>query len=356
MRIVIAIVVGLVAGLSVVSPVAAPKTLTIYFIDVEGGQSTLLVGPSGESLLIDAGFPGSGTFQSAPGDPATARDANRVLAAAKDAGIGAIDNLLITHFHADHAGSVAELSRLIPIRTFIDHGTVPDTAEENVRGTLAMFTTYAEARARGRHIEPKPGDRLNMKDLDVRIVSSAGQTITKAISGSGEHNSACGPAGLPAQEPNENPRSTGVLVTFGAFTFLDVGDLSGPPLFALACPRNLVGPIDVYLVAHHGGVDAADPATFAAFRPTVAVVNNGATKGGAPETLAFLQDQKNTETWQLHRSRNPGARNASDDRIANLDTSTAFWLKVVVSDGGSSFTLTNGRTNEQRTYDRSRVR
>jgi beta-lactamase superfamily II metal-dependent hydrolase len=366
-RIVGAVVLVIAASLLNAVGLAAPKTLTIYFIDVEGGQSTLLVGPSGTSLLIDAGFPGDGTFQSKPGDPALARDPSRILTAARDAGINAIDNLLVTHFHADHAGGVAELSRLIPIRNFIDHGDVPEKAEENVAGTLAMFQTYADARARGTHIEPKPGDRLKIKDLDVRVVSSAGQSLTKPLHGPesdsmrdaihlGEKNPACGPTGVPAQEVYENPRSTGVLVTFGQFRFLDVGDLSGPPLFALACPRNLIGAVDVYLVAHHGGVDAADPATFAAFTPQVAIVNNGATKGGAPETLAMLHDLKPVDgVWQLHRSTNPGAANFPDDRIANLDATTACWLKVVVTNNGSTFTVTNGRTNEGRTYDTIRV-
>lgn len=163
----VAVVLALVAGVSAGTSPAAPKTLAIYFIDVEGGQATLLVSSSGTSMLIDAGFPGTGTFQSKPGDPAVARDPMRILAAAKDAGISAIDHLLITHFHADHAGGVAELSKLIPILNFIDHGDVPRKAEENVAGTLAMFQTYVEARGRGTHVTPQPGDRLKIKDLAV---------------------------------------------------------------------------------------------------------------------------------------------------------------------------------------------
>ena len=104
-----------------VAAAAGAKTLDIYFVDVEGGQSTLLVAPSGESLLIDTGWSGDG--QSEPGDPAKARDANRILAAAHEAGISAIDYLLITHFHGDHFGGVLELAQLIPIRHFIDHGS-----------------------------------------------------------------------------------------------------------------------------------------------------------------------------------------------------------------------------------------
>src|SRR5262249_44793065 len=147
--------------------------------------------------------------------------------------------------------------------------------------------------------------------------------------GAGASNPACGPSGLPAEEKIENPRSTGILVRFGRFRFLDVGDLSGPPLFALVCPRALVGPVDVYLVAHHGNVDAADPATLAGFRPRIAVVNNGPRKGGASATLETLRAYDGLEdVWQLHRSLNAGARNFADDRIANLDDTTAHWFKL----------------------------
>lgn len=342
----LAIAAALMAG------AAAPsRTLEIYFVDVEGGQSTLIVTPAGESLLVDAGFAGDGTFQSKAGDPRRARDARRIVAAARDAGVKQIDYLLITHFHADHDGGVVELAQQLPIRTFIDHGSVGADAEENVKGTLDAFAAYAAVRATGRHIEPAPGDRLPLEQqVDAVVVSSAGRTLTRALPAAGARNQACGPSGPPAQEPHENPRSTGVLVQFGRFRFLDVGDLSGPPLFALACPNDLIGPVDVYLVAHHGGVDAVDPATLSAFKPRAAVVNNGATKGGAPETFATLHAASGIgDVWQLHKSRNPGAENFTDDRIANLDETTAYWIKVRASADGS-FAVTNGRTGATKKY------
>ena len=327
----------------------ARQTLDIYFIDVEGGQSTLIVTPAGESFLIDTGYAGDGTFQSKAGDPARARDAQRIAAAARDAGVTRIDYLLITHFHADHDGGVVELSQLLPIGTFIDHGSVLPEAEARVAGTLDAFAAYAAVRAKGRHLEPAPGDRLPLNGVTAVVVSAAGATLRQPLPGSGAANPACRPAAPPAQEPTENPRSTGVRLEFGRFRFLDVGDLSGAPLFALACPRNLVGPVDVYLVAHHGGADAAEPETFAAFQPRVAIVNNGAVKGGAPETFAALHNLSAVDVWQLHRSRNEGARNFADDRIANLDETTGHWIKVRARDDGS-FVVTNGRTGETKSY------
>jgi competence protein ComEC len=343
------VVVSLVA-LALRPAAAARGTLDIYFIDVEGGQSTLVVTPARQTLLVDTGFPSDGTFASLPGDPQKARDANRILAAVHAAGVKQIDYLLITHFHADHDGGVVELARLMPIRTFIDHESPDPQAEAGVAGTTAAFERYAAVRAKGRHLVPKPGDRLPLKGVEAVVVSSAGATLQKPLAGAGRANPACGATAPPAQEKIENPRSTGLLLRFGRFRFLDVGDLSGSPLFALVCPKSLIGPSDVYLVAHHGGPDAADPATFVGLAPRVAIVNNGATKGGAPELLAALHQVRGLEdAWQLHRSTASGAENFPDDRIANLDESTAHWIKVSAKDDGS-FTVTNGRTGATRTY------
>jgi competence protein ComEC len=325
------------------------RTLDIYFIDVEGGQSTLLVTPAGQTLLVDAGFPSTGTFDSRPGDPASARDPQRILEVARLAGVTRIDYLLVTHFHGDHVGGVPELAQLIPIDTFIDHGGVNEDAEI-VAGTHAMYEAYAPVRAKGRHLEPKPGDRLPLIGVDATIVSSATAALAAPLAGAtAGANGACTPPGIPAQELAENPRSTGFLLQFGKFRFLDVGDLTGAPLFSLACPSDRLGPVDVYLVAHHGGADAADRSTFEAIRPRVAILNNGAVKGGAAETLKTLHGLSGTQTWQLHRSEVEGAENSADARIANLSEATSNWIRVRASEDGS-FAVTNGRTGATTRY------
>jgi competence protein ComEC len=328
---------------------SSAKTLDIYFIDVEGGQSTLLVTPAGQTLLVDAGFPSTGTFDSRPGDPAAARDPRRILEVAKLAGVSRIDYLLVTHFHGDHVGGVPELARLMPIDAFIDHGGVNEDAE-SVAGTHAMYQAYAAVRARGRHLEPKPGDRLPLTGVDATVVSSAGATLAAplpaAVAGV---NAGCTPPGKPAEEATENPRSTGFLLQFGKFRFLDVGDLTGAPLFSLVCPSDRLGPVDVYLVAHHGGADAADPSTFAAIRPRVAILNNGALKGGSAATLKTLHAMSGTDTWQLHRSEVKGAENFADQRIANLTETSSNWILIRASEDGS-FAVTNHRTGATTRY------
>jgi len=331
-----------------VAAAAPARTLDIYFIDVEGGQSTLLVAPDGQSLLIDTGFAGDGHSEE-PVDPAKARDANRILAAAREAGIRAIDYLLITHFHGDHFGGVHELSQLIPIRHFVDHGSPPSELLDDT-DYRPSFDDYVRIRGGSAHLEPKPGDRLPLSGIDVTVVSSAGTALGKPLPGAGKPNPHCRPTALEPGDPYENPRSTGVVVTFGQFRFLDVGDLSGQAQYDLACPRGLIGPVDVYLVAHHGDEDNADPAIFAALEPRVAVENNGLKKGGSRETYELLHHVAGLEdVWQLHWSKKAGDSNFAADRIANLDESTAHWIKLSANEDGS-FRVFNGRTGKWTDY------
>jgi beta-lactamase superfamily II metal-dependent hydrolase len=325
------------------------RTLDIYFIDVEGGQSTLIVLPGGQTLLVDAGYPSTGEPRASAGDPARARDPQRILEAAKAAGVSRIDYLLVTHYHSDHVGGVPELSQLIPIGTFIDHGSIHDNAER-VAGTLAMYRAYTAVRAKSRHLEPKPGDRLPLAGVDATIISTAGATISTPLAGAAPGRTAgCSAPGSPAAEPTENPRSMGVLLQFGRFRFLDPGDLTGPPLFSLACPSDRIGPVDVYLVAHHGNDDAGDPFIFRTTKPRVAILNNGARKGSGAETFKTLHALPNTDTWQLHRSSVPNAENFADTRIANLNDATSNWILIRANEDGS-FAVTNKRTGVTMPY------
>jgi beta-lactamase superfamily II metal-dependent hydrolase len=336
---------------AVLSPAeaAAPRQLEIYFIDVEGGQATLVVTPDRHTLLIDTGWAGDGAgFR--PGDPRRARDANRIVAAARDAGVKKIDYLLITHFHPDHDGGVGELSRLLPIRVFVDHGSPNPDADRNVEGSMDAFHAYEGARAKAKHLQPKPGDRLPLRDIDAVVVSAARQTLGAPLPGAGEANPACRTSAVPAAEPDENPRSTGVVITYGKFRFLDVGDLSGEPLFDLVCPNDKIGRVDAYLVAHHGGSDQADPAIFAAFKPRVALMNNGLTKGGVRSTYQLLHHVPGLEAvWQLHLSAKAADSNFSPEYIANLDESTAYWIKLVAGEDGA-FRVFNPRTAQWKNY------
>jgi len=335
-----------IAAITILTTAAAPeaqarRTLDIYFIDVEGGQSTLVVTPAGQSMLIDAGYSGFAN-----------RDPDRIMAAARDAGISRLDYLLITHFHSDHLGGVPEVSRRLPVKMFVDYGepveTTPFTAEP--------FAAYKPVREGATRLHPAPGDKLPLSGLDVDVLSAGGRLATRPLSGTpgaGQANPACAALGKLTDPPTENPRSLGIRMKFGKFTFLDLGDLPGKNLAALACPTNLIGHVDLYLVPHHGNEDSAIPAVIAAVTPRVAILNNGKFKGGDADAFSALRGQKGIEdTWQLHKTSHSDATNFPDEFIANLDdgpSDKGAWIKVSAEESGR-FTITNGRTGLTRTY------
>jgi competence protein ComEC len=324
---------ALLTAQGAVSPAA--RTLNIYFVDVEGGQATLIVTPAGESLLVDTGWGG-----------ANGRDAKRIMAVAREAGLTQIDYLLITHFHNDHDGGAPELSRLIPIRTFVDYGE----ATEKGKKVQEPFEAYARVRRKGAHLEPKVGDRLPLKGLDLQVVSGRGKTLGEPLSGGGQDNPACSAFKRKANDFTENARSFGFRLVYGNFTFLDLGDLVWNELGQLVCPKNMLGTADVYLMAHHGNAFSGVPAVTAAVHPRVVILNNGETKGGDAKTFNTLQGLPGLEDlWQLHLSTNKGAKQADEAFIANLNEDTAYRVTLSASEDGS-FTLSNARTGFTKRY------
>jgi len=318
-------------------PLYAAGTLRIYFIDTEGGQSTLFVSPSGQTMLVDTGNV----------DP-KGRDPRRIAAVAGQAGVNRIDYLLITHYHSDHVGGVPELAKLLPISNFIDHGLEverDDKAEGLVRD-------YVQVRDQGHHILAKPGDRIPIAGIDVQVLTSAGEEIASPLPGAGAVNRVCASTPPHLSDPSENAQSIGTLITFGKFRIIDLGDLTWNKEMELACPNNKIGTVDVYLSTHHG-LDASNcPAIVYALRPRVAIVNNGETKGGAPQALRTIRNSPGIEdVWQLHYSKNATkAENAPEPFIVNIDRDlTTSWIELDAQADGQ-FTVTNSRKGKTKTY------
>jgi beta-lactamase superfamily II metal-dependent hydrolase len=331
-----ALVAGIVATALITLTSAAP--LEIFFVDVEGGQATLIVTPQRQSLLIDAGF------------GRTSRDPDRILTAARSAGLERIDFLIATHFHSDHVGGVPELARRIAIGTFIDYGSPAGTPFGLDRMSVRGFATYESVRSRARHLPVTPGERLPLDGVDAHVVSAGGRLLDAPLTAGASPAASCGALEDHAEDGTENFRSVGIVLRYGAFRFVDLGDLSGNTLSKLVCPVNLLGEASVYQVSHHGNYDANSPAVLDTLHPLAAVMSNGPTKGGHPMTLRILRARAGLDLWQLHASRHAGADNAPDGFIANVDDgATSHWIRLTAQPDGA-FTVSNDRTALTRTY------
>jgi competence protein ComEC len=337
-------------------PQAQSKALDIYWVDVEGGAATLFVAPSGESMLIDTGF------------DVDDRDARRIAAAAKVAGLRRIDHVIISHYHTDHVGGLVALAKLIPLGRVYSPGDKIESANQK-------WLDAVRATAGDRRTIVKPGDRVPLAGVDVQIVASDEALITQPLRGGGP-NALCATAEEKAPAGFENQRMVGTHLRFGGFTFLALIDLDWQKEMELACPVNRLGPITLYQSGRHGSFDGAGaPALLNAIKPQVVVINNGPRKGlgqtdgnakvttpaGRKVTpyerngYARLMQIPGIEgVWQGHLSlldKEPG-HNTALDMIANVEETAdckGHWIKASVQPDGR-FTLTNGRNGFSRSY------
>ncbi|HWZ33376.1 MAG TPA: MBL fold metallo-hydrolase [Bryobacteraceae bacterium] len=308
--------------------VHAAKTLEIYFIDVEGGQSTLVVAPSGQSLLIDAGY---SNF--------SGRDADRIAAAAKLAHVKHIDNVLITHHHPDHEGGVPNLLERFTVGNFYDKGPSVDPSPDKTN------KAYEDAMSKQQRQRIKPGDTIAVKGIDVTVMVAAGEHVERK----GEPNPYCAGIATHPDESGENTQSAGVLIQYGKFRFADLGDLTWNKEIALLCPENRVGKVDLFLTDHHGG--ETSPAIHG-MAPRVTIMNNGARKGGDPKGWKTVNTSPGLEDmWQLHFAVAGGKEtNVSDTMIANLEEHCEGKFLKVSAEASGAFTVYNSRNKFSKTY------
>ncbi len=327
-------------------PAPPTKSLQIYFIDVEGGQATLFITPAGKSLLIDTGWPGNNN-----------RDTDRIVAAAHAAGIHKIDFVLITHYHDDHVGGAPQLAAKIPIGAFIDHGENRETSNEITQKRWLAYKTLLDS-GRFRRISAKPGNILPIQGIRSEVISSDGALIAKPLPGAGQPNPACENSTQPPADQTENPRSVGTLITFGKLKILDLGDLTSDKEYELMCPRNKIGKVDIYIASHHGFNQSGSAVFLYAIAPRVAIVDNGATKGGSPSALDIIKSSPSLQAlWQLHFSAEAGpAHNTTAEFIANPQgPDAANYVKLTANPDGT-FAVFNSRTNQSKQYESAKPR
>lgn len=326
------------------------KPLDIYWIDSEGGGSTLIVTPDNESVLIDTGNPGG-------------RDPARIVAVAKAAGLTKLDYVLLTHYHTDHFGGGAEIAQQLPIGTIFERGVPegdPDgRAQSSFQTQIKPWRDIAAKReklAPGVLIPLKVSNSSSM--LLLRCIAADKKMIEPTEAQTKTKNPLASPAPAKPIAPTDNDNSAVFMLSFNGFKFFDGGDLTWDYEGKLVVPYNVVGTVDVYQTDHHGLDVSNNPVLIQSLAPTVSVMNNGPRKGGSATAFASLATVKSLQArYQVHKSMNvPAEQNAPAEFIANLeeakpaDKCTANYIKMSVAPDGKSYTISIPANGHSRTY------
>ena len=319
--------------------------LRIFAIDVEGGQATLFVSPTGQSLLVDTGWGGH-----------NGRDADRIVEAAKEAGLSRIDTVLITHYHDDHVTGLQQLMARIPVGTFYDHGAVYEKSA-HIDELYAQYLSVSKGHKR---VSPRAGEALNLSGFDALAISSDGVVMKKALPGAGKPNSLCKDLPSLSADTTENGHSLGIVIRFAGINILDAGDLTMDRERDLICPSNLIGHADVVIVSHHGSDLSSSRVFVHSLTPRVAVMDNGDTKGGSTSVLDTYRSSPGlVALYQLHTapvagSPQPGGtaqqgaeHNVPPALIANISGVEGKRIDIDVNADGS-IDIENRRTGTQK--------
>jgi len=329
------------------------KTLDVYWIDSEGGGSTLIVTPTGESVLIDTGNPGG-------------RDPARIVAAAKGAGLTGIDHVVLTHFHLDHFGGGAEVAQQLPFGTIYERPIPAADPDGRAQSSFPMqIKAWREITTKRTTLTP--GTTLALKSvgagspkLEIRCLAADQKFVEPTAKQAQVKNPLTGMVEAKAVDTSDNANSAVFLLSYGAFRFFDGGDLTWNLEAKLVTPVNLVGPVDVYQTNHHGLAVSNNPLLVQSIEPTVVVMNNGPQKGGEAGAFAAINSTKSVQArYQLHKSyKVPAEQNAADEFVANFGNLVgaeaarcpANVIKLSVAPDGAHYSISIPSNGHTRTY------
>jgi beta-lactamase superfamily II metal-dependent hydrolase len=273
-------------------PYWTPGTLDIHQLATGRGNAAFLRLPDGTTLLLDAGDAG----ESANGSPRPeiARYVRRMLGDAAPR----LDYVVLTHFHRDHVGGLADVARELEIRRVIDRGSAYLKPEND-----ATFDGYRRLLAeRGLEVQAAQAGsaaQLVAAGVEVRVVAVNDRVWT----GRGDETKVRFPPlvaiPLPEDRPTENMCSVALRLRYGRFDWWSGGDMPGYPVPGGPAWHDLesdvaraIGPVDVHVVSHHGSIEVENPFWLERLRSRVMVLPAWSATHPSPDVLKRMLSRR----------------------------------------------------------------
>lgn len=262
--------------------------LDIHHISTGKGDSTLIIGPDGSSLMIDAGASTTPTPASLDARPSAERRpgewigryARRHLALT---GKPKLDAFVASHLHPDHIDGLYDVAHALPIGKLVDRA-FPDYAYPRpsdapfLRAYLAFVRARVAAGGKVERLRVGAADQLSLPGAEIRNLAANGEVWT----GRGTETRQLFPAidTLSKDDiPDENACSAAIRLRYGAFGYFAAGDLTSQSFDGTLPWRDVetpaagaAGPVDVAVAAHHGMFDATGADVVRALRPRAWII------------------------------------------------------------------------------------
>jgi beta-lactamase superfamily II metal-dependent hydrolase len=262
--------------------------LDIHHIATGKGDCTLVIGPDGSSLMIDAGASTTPTPASLDARPNAdrrpgewiGRYARRHLAAT---GEPKLDAFWLTHLHPDHVDGLPDVAAQLPIGVLVDRD-YPDYAYPKpseapfAKAYVDFVRARVQAGGRVERFRVGAADQFQMPGLEIRNLAAGGEVWT----GRGTDTRRLFPPieDLAAADiPDENACSSAIRLRYGAFDYFAAGDLLSHDFDGALPWRDVetpaaqaAGPVDVAVAAHHGMFDATGANVVRALKPRAWII------------------------------------------------------------------------------------
>jgi beta-lactamase superfamily II metal-dependent hydrolase len=292
------------------APLAHAQQLEVHFIDVDQGEATLIIGPTGSSFLFDGG-PNAEGYAS-------------VVPLLQSKGISHLNFVSVSHYHADHLGGLDEVWQSgIQCTSCLDRGNNNDPSTQSYNDYKSTYSSVRQTVTPGQVVSLGGGATLTCLVVEGDLIGGGSVNISSSAQW-------------------ENSASIAWRLEYGDFDMFMGGDLTGggngtTDVESSVAP--LCGDVDVLLVNHHGSRTSTNTTFANTLDPEFAVISCGHSNSyGFPKSdviNALNRVDHTIPVWCTSEGTGgPGFVNGAGDIILTTDGA----IYEVTSQSGATFT------------------